>query len=222
MTQRAEFDKIELHLIRVLHTLITERSVSRAALNLQQHATRRQRPAEAPARADRRPVAGACRQFDGAHRTSLAIGGPGRRVAAARRSAVQHPLRAAPASSRRPAQLTLSHRRQRLPRPAVPAGAGQPAQAAGAAGDDRTAAAERRFRLPAEPGHRRGRPGDRQLAGAARRTAPGPADERRGGLPGCARQPDRPPGRHAAAGRSSATWPANMSRRRPPMRARAA
>src|SRR6185436_11618291 len=35
MTQRADFDKIELHLIRVLHTLITERSVSRAALRLQ-------------------------------------------------------------------------------------------------------------------------------------------------------------------------------------------
>ncbi|MEO8278232.1 MAG: LysR family transcriptional regulator [Ideonella sp.] len=34
MVQRAEFDKIELHLIRVLHTLITERSVSRAALIL--------------------------------------------------------------------------------------------------------------------------------------------------------------------------------------------
>ena len=34
MTQRAEFDKIELFLIRVLHTLITERSVSRAALRL--------------------------------------------------------------------------------------------------------------------------------------------------------------------------------------------
>lgn len=34
MTQRADFDKIELHLIRVLHTLITERSVSRAAMRL--------------------------------------------------------------------------------------------------------------------------------------------------------------------------------------------
>jgi DNA-binding transcriptional LysR family regulator len=34
MTQRPAFDKIELHLIRVLHTLITERSVSKAALNL--------------------------------------------------------------------------------------------------------------------------------------------------------------------------------------------
>jgi len=34
MTQRAEFDKIELLLIRVLHTLITERSVSKAALRL--------------------------------------------------------------------------------------------------------------------------------------------------------------------------------------------
>ena len=35
MASRSEFDKIELHLIRVLHTLITERSVSRAALRLQ-------------------------------------------------------------------------------------------------------------------------------------------------------------------------------------------
>ena len=35
MTQRAEFDKIELYLIRVLHTVIVERSVSRAALRLQ-------------------------------------------------------------------------------------------------------------------------------------------------------------------------------------------
>jgi len=35
MVQRAEFDKIELHLVRVLHTLLTERSVSRAALRLQ-------------------------------------------------------------------------------------------------------------------------------------------------------------------------------------------
>jgi DNA-binding transcriptional LysR family regulator len=35
MTQRADFDTIELSLIRVLHTVITERSVSRAALQLQ-------------------------------------------------------------------------------------------------------------------------------------------------------------------------------------------
>ena len=35
MTQREDFDKIELHLVRVLHTLITERNVSRAALKLQ-------------------------------------------------------------------------------------------------------------------------------------------------------------------------------------------
>ncbi|WP_119157110.1 LysR family transcriptional regulator [Caldimonas tepidiphila] len=34
MTAQAEFGKIELHLVRVLHTLITERSVSRAALKL--------------------------------------------------------------------------------------------------------------------------------------------------------------------------------------------
>jgi len=35
MARREEFDKIELHLVRVLHTVITERSVSRAALSLQ-------------------------------------------------------------------------------------------------------------------------------------------------------------------------------------------
>ena len=35
MARREEFDKIELHLVRVLHTVITERSVSRAALRLQ-------------------------------------------------------------------------------------------------------------------------------------------------------------------------------------------
>jgi DNA-binding transcriptional LysR family regulator len=34
MTHAADFDKIELHLVRVLHTVITERSVSRAALVL--------------------------------------------------------------------------------------------------------------------------------------------------------------------------------------------
>ena len=34
MTERTGFDKIELHLIRVLQTLITERSVSRAAMRL--------------------------------------------------------------------------------------------------------------------------------------------------------------------------------------------
>jgi DNA-binding transcriptional LysR family regulator len=35
MSGRTDFDHIDLHLIRVLHTLITERSVSRAALRLQ-------------------------------------------------------------------------------------------------------------------------------------------------------------------------------------------
>jgi DNA-binding transcriptional LysR family regulator len=35
MAQRPGLDKIELHLVRVLHVLITERSVSRAALKLQ-------------------------------------------------------------------------------------------------------------------------------------------------------------------------------------------
>ncbi|MBS0318673.1 MAG: LysR family transcriptional regulator, partial [Proteobacteria bacterium] len=35
MTQRREIANIDLHLVRVLHTVITERSVSRAALRLQ-------------------------------------------------------------------------------------------------------------------------------------------------------------------------------------------
>jgi DNA-binding transcriptional LysR family regulator len=35
MTERPVFDKIELYLVRVFHTVITERSVSRAALRLQ-------------------------------------------------------------------------------------------------------------------------------------------------------------------------------------------
>jgi DNA-binding transcriptional LysR family regulator len=34
MTQRAVFDTIELHLVRVFHTVISERSVSRAAMRL--------------------------------------------------------------------------------------------------------------------------------------------------------------------------------------------
>ena len=34
MVERPNFDKIELYLIRVLHTLISERSVSRAAMRL--------------------------------------------------------------------------------------------------------------------------------------------------------------------------------------------
>ena len=35
MARGPEFDNIELHLIRVLHTLLTERSVSKAAMKLQ-------------------------------------------------------------------------------------------------------------------------------------------------------------------------------------------
>ncbi len=35
MTERATFDKIELYLVRVFHTVITERSISRAAMRLQ-------------------------------------------------------------------------------------------------------------------------------------------------------------------------------------------
>jgi DNA-binding transcriptional LysR family regulator len=37
MTEQSVFDKIDLHLIRVLHTVLTERSVSKAALRLGMH-----------------------------------------------------------------------------------------------------------------------------------------------------------------------------------------
>lgn len=37
MRDQTLFDKIDLHLIRVLHTVLTERSVSRAALRLGMH-----------------------------------------------------------------------------------------------------------------------------------------------------------------------------------------
>jgi DNA-binding transcriptional LysR family regulator len=37
MRDQALFDKIDLHLIRVLHTVLTERSVSRAAMRLGMH-----------------------------------------------------------------------------------------------------------------------------------------------------------------------------------------
>ena len=37
MRDHALFDKIDLHLIRVLHTVLTERSVSRAAVRLGMH-----------------------------------------------------------------------------------------------------------------------------------------------------------------------------------------
>ena len=37
MRDHSLFDKIDLHLIRVLHTVLTERSVSKAALRLGMH-----------------------------------------------------------------------------------------------------------------------------------------------------------------------------------------
>ena len=37
MRDHALFDKIDLHLIRVLHTVLTERSVSKAAIRLGMH-----------------------------------------------------------------------------------------------------------------------------------------------------------------------------------------
>ena len=37
VAERTLFDRIDLHLIRVLHTVLTERSVSRAALRLGMH-----------------------------------------------------------------------------------------------------------------------------------------------------------------------------------------
>jgi len=37
MTPQPVFDKIDLHLIKVLHTVLSERSVSRAAVRLGMH-----------------------------------------------------------------------------------------------------------------------------------------------------------------------------------------
>ena len=209
MTADAAFGKIELHLIRVLQTLISERSVSRAAMRLGSNQPPGERAAAAPARAHRRRAAGARRQRHDADRDGDAIAGPGDGAAARGRPPVRRACEAAQLRGRRH-RGDLPHRRQRLPRPAVPAGAGGPRQAAGAAGAARAAAAHRRLRLSEAPGRRRGRPGDRQLAAPARRAAPRPADQRRDRLPGRRRLPAA-----AAAGRPSATWPPSTSRRCP-------
>ena len=105
MAERRGFDKIELHLVKVLHTVITERSVSRAAMRLHSTQPDGQRAVEAPARADGRPVAGALGPGPGAHRGRAAAARAGGRPAARGRDAV----RAAPAQRRLRRRAAASH-----------------------------------------------------------------------------------------------------------------
>ncbi len=120
MRDQALLDKIDLHLIRVLHTVLTERSVSRAAIRLGMYQPAVSAALKRPARAVGRPAAGALGLGHGAHR----------RRAAHDRARGQHPARGRDAVQRR-ARLRsadrrhhLPHRGQRLPGPAVPAAAG--------------------------------------------------------------------------------------------------
>ena len=167
MTQRAEFDKIELHLIRVLHTLITERSVSRAALQLDST-----QPAVSAQLKRLRELTGDPLLVRAGNRMAptdagLATRGPGRRTAAARRPAVQpaqpqrglraaRPARSPSASPPATTSIRCSCRtlvtqlKQQAPQ--------VPIELLPLSGD---------FDYRAQPGHRRGRPGDRQLAAAA-------------------------------------------------------
>ena len=96
-------------------------------------------------------------------------------------------------------KLTLPHRRQRLPRPAVPAAHRRRAQARGAAAQ---AGAACRCRPRSTTGASWPRGEVDLVIGnwlrAARRAAPGPADQRRGGLPGGRRPPGASPRRRAA------------------------
>ena len=176
MAERADFDKIELYLVRVLHTLITERSVSRAAHAAAEHATGRQRAAEAAARADRRPAAGARRPRHGAHRHRAAR------------------CWSRPRDLLREAEPPVRPARARAgfdPRPATPPSASPPATSSircscpswwrrikqlAPQAQSRAAAADRPSSTTGAAWRSgRGRPGDRQLAGAAGRAAPGPA-----------------------------------------------
>src|SRR4030095_11880658 len=119
MTQRPEFDKIEVHLIRVLQTLITERSVSRAAMKLQSA-----QPVVSAQLKRLRALTGdplLVRAGNGMvpTETALELLAPAPRVAQDARPLVQP--RARPARLRADHEhCDLPHRRERLPRPALP------------------------------------------------------------------------------------------------------
>ena len=197
---------IDLHLVRVLHTVIAERSVSRAALRLQttQPVISAQLKRLRELTGD--PLLVRCRPRHGAHRRSAADAGAAPSACAGSRVAVRAQQRQAPFA---PAASDddLPHRCQRLPRPAVPAGPGGAAEGAGARRADRDACRCRR-----EFDYRRKlAAGDVDLVignwlQPPERIAPGPPDEPTRWCAWSRRTTRRRATR--AAGRSSATWTA--------------
>ena len=117
MRDQALFDKIDLHLIRVLHTVL-DRPQRLARRHPAGHVpARRVGRAQAAARAVGRPAAGALGLGHGADRCRPAHDRAERQHPARGRGAVQRRARLRSADRRH----HLPHRRQRLPRPAVPA-----------------------------------------------------------------------------------------------------
>ena len=185
MTTRADFDKIELYLIRVLQTLITERSVSRAAMRL--HSTQ---PAVSAQLKRLRALTGdplLVRAGNGMTptETALRLLGPGDRRCCTRPTACSaRACAAAQLRRRRPATATFRIAASDYLDPLFLPRARGPRQARW-----RRRCGSSCCRCPATsttgaPGRRRGRPGDRQLARAAGGAAPRPADRRRDRLPG--------------------------------------
>ena len=143
MTPDAAFRKIELHLIRVLQTLISERSVSRAAMRLRQQPAPGERPAAAAARPHRRRAAGARRQRHDADRDGDAIAGPGDARCCARPTACSARAPSSAASTPAPAEATFRIAASDYLDPLFLPELVAPRQAARAAGAARAAAADR-------------------------------------------------------------------------------
>ena len=112
MRDQVLFDKIDLHLIRVLHTVLTERSVSRAALRLGHVPACRVGGAQAPARTVGRPASGALGRRHGAHGCGPAHDRAQCKHSACRRGPVHRRPRLRPADRHQ----HVPRRRRRLPR----------------------------------------------------------------------------------------------------------
>ncbi len=121
---RCDFDKIDLHLVRVLHTVITERSVSRAALKLAST-----QPAVSAQLKRLRALTGDAllvRSGTGLAPTATALSlvEPAATLLREAERLFGERTRRARLRRQRTATRHVPHRRQRLPRPAVPARAG--------------------------------------------------------------------------------------------------